>query len=139
MSDLRRFSPKPTVLILCLLGILLGLFLALGAPNPFAGLGLHERPSKFLMLLRVGGALIALFSLMRVLGWKSLAADRDGVEERGWFSSKRHRWADLKSKAMDRPEGAPPTYRLRFTTGTVELVAAHWRAADVEALRAMAP
>ena len=135
----RSFSLKPTILILCLLGVALGLFLAIAGPDPFADLLFDERPSRFFMLLRVGGAFIAFFAALRVLGWKSLAVDGEGVELRGWFSRKRHLWRDLKSKAMDKPEGAPPTYRLRFTTGTVELVASHWRPADIEALRQLTP
>lgn len=59
------------------------------------------------MRLRVGGGLIAFFAALRVLGWKSLAVDGEGVELRGWLPGQRRPlWRDLRNRVMDRPEGA---------------------------------
>ena len=135
----RKFGPHAWLFLASLAGIAVGLWLALWLPNPFADLQVGDRPSRLIMFFRVAGGVLAFFALLRIIGWKTLVVDAQGLESRGLFGgARRHLWRDLKSAVLDQPEGTPKAYRLRFETGVVELIAMHWKKSDVDALRAFA-
>ena len=128
-------GPRPLTYLVMIAAIALGVLLFVYAPDPLALIDAGGRPNKLLAVIKWGGGLIALLGLWRIYVLKRVTAGPDGIVISSWLSRKRYDWSDLKDARLDKAEGSPPGYRLRFTGYVLYLLRREYPARGIAALR----
>ena len=128
-------GPRPLTYLILLAAIALGLALFVYAPDPLALVGAGGPPSKLLAVIKWGGGLIALLGLGRIYVLKRVTAGPDGIVIASWIGRRRYDWSDLKEANLDKAEGSPPGYRLRFPGYALYLLRREYPARGIVALR----
>lgn len=139
MADTLDIKPRAWLFWGCFAGLIIAPLLMMYLPNPFAGLGPEERPSRFIMFLWVASVVIIVVAGYRLLTWTTYRASANGLEARSLLSRTRLPWQDLVSSELKTPVGMPPSYELRFKRRRVRLIAAHHDPRVINALREIAP
>ncbi len=139
MANELEIKPRAWLFFGCLAGLLIAPLLMTYLPNPFAGLGPEERPSRFIIFLWAASVVIIIVASYRLLTWTTYRANAHGLEARSLLGRTQLPWQDLISSELKAPVGMPPSYELRFKRRRVRLIAAHHDPRTIDALREIAP